>query len=85
MSSIHGDTLEMKKDVLKAALDKRTFSCNHSPTGQARVIWVKGNVAELEVVAHPESYMQKYNSQYHFRIGTKFNLPVQYAWNAIYY
>ena len=72
-------------DLLNAIKDGRTFSCNNSPTCQAKIIGLKGGVARLQVVASPESYMQDYNVKYADKIGTKFNLPAYIAWNAIYF
>ena len=72
-------------DLLNAIKDGRTFSCNNSPTCQAKIIGLRGGVAVLEVVASPESYMRDYNIKYADKIGNTFQLPAQYAWNAIYF
>ena len=77
--------MDIKIDLLKAWADKRTFSCNHSPTCRARLVNLMNNVAVLEVVDNPESYMQKYNVEHADKIGTTFRLPAQYAWDAIYF
>lgn len=72
-------------DLLNAIKDGRTFSCNNSPTCRAKIVGLNGGVARLEVVSHPESYMQDYNVKHADKIGTKFNLPAYIAWNAIYF
>ena len=72
-------------DLLNAIKDGRTFSCNGSPTCQAKIIGLQGGVARLQVVRHPESYMQEYNVKHADKIGNKFNLPAYIAWNAIYF
>ena len=72
-------------DLLNAIKDGRTFSCNTSPTCRAKIIGLSGGVAVLEVTEHPESYMRDYNIKYADKIGTTFQLPAQYAWNAIYF
>ena len=72
-------------DLLDAIKDGRTFSCNSSPTCQAKIIGLQGGIARLQVVEHPESYMAEYNIKHADKIGTKFNLPAYIAWNAIYF
>ena len=72
-------------DLLNAIKDGRTFSCNTSPTCQAKIIGLRGGVAVLEVVRHPESYMRDYNIKHADKIGNTFNLPAYIAWNAIYF
>ena len=72
-------------DLLNAIKDGRTFSCNSSPTCQAKIIGLQGGVARLQVVEHPESYMAEYNVKHADKIGTKFHLPAYIAWNAIYF
>ncbi len=74
-----------RHELIEAIMDGRTFSCNNSPTCQAKIIGLQGGVAALEVVASPESYMRDYNIKYADKIGTTFQLPAQYAWNAIYF
>ena len=74
-----------RHELIEAIMDGRTFSCNNSPTCQAKIIGLQGGVALLEVVASPESYMHEYNVKHADKIGNKFNLPAQYAWNAIYF
>ncbi len=77
--------MDIKIDLLKAWADKRTFSCNHSPTCQAKLIGLQNDIALLEVVASPESYMRDYNIKYADKIGNTFQLPAYIAWNAIYF
>jgi hypothetical protein len=77
--------MDIIKDLL-IALDKGVdFSCNNSPTCRAKVVNVMNGTTVLEVVEHPESYMQDYNVEHADKIGTTFTLPSQYAWNAIYF
>lgn len=81
--------MDIIKDLL-IALDKGIdFSCNGSPTCRAKVVNVMNGLDQkytvLEVVEHPESYMQAYNVEHADKIGTRFTLPLQYAWNAIYF
>ena len=76
---------DTKKDLLRAIKSGRTFSCNHSPTCQAKLIGLQNDIAVLEVTKHPESYMQKYNVKHVKEIGKTFQLPAYIAWNAIYF
>jgi hypothetical protein len=72
-------------DLLNAIKDGRTFSCNNSPTCRAKIVKLKGGIAVLEVVEHPESYMQEYNIKAKGEIGKQFTIPAYIAWNAIYF
>ena len=72
-------------DLLDAIKDGRTFSCNSSPTFQAKIIGLQGGIARLQVVEHPASYMAEYNIKHADKIGNTFNLPSYIAWNAIYF
>ena len=74
-----------RHELIEAIMDGRTFSCNSSPTCQAKIIGLQGGIARLQVVTHPASYMAEYNVRHETKIGTKFNLPAQYAHNAIYF
>ena len=74
-----------RHELIEAIMDGRTFSCNSSPTCQAKIIGLQGGVARLQVVRHPESYMAEYNVKHADKIGTKFHLPAYIAWNAIYF
>ena len=77
--------MDIIKDLL-VAMDKGIdFNCNHSPTLRAKVVNVFGNgTTVLEVVKHPESYMEQYNVKHADTIGKTYTLPSQWAWNAIY-
>ena len=74
-----------RHELIEAIMDGRTFSCNGSPTCQAKIIGLQGGVALLEVVSSPESYLQDYNVKHADKIGNTFNLPSYIAWNAIYF
>jgi|3_EtaG_2_1085321.scaffolds.fasta_scaffold39762_3 hypothetical protein len=76
---------DTKKDLQRALKSGRTFSCNNSPTCQARIKEIVGGYCVLEVVASPESYMKSYNKKYADKIGTTFKVPGYITWNAIYY
>ena len=77
--------MDMIKDLLRAMDKGVDFSCNHSPTCRAKVVNVMNAITVLEVVRHPESYMQEYNVKHADTIGKTFKLPSLYAWNAIYF
>ena len=77
--------MDIIKDLL-VALDKGIdFSCNGSPTCRAKVVNVMNGTTVLEVVEHPESYMQEYNVNHADKIGTTFKVPGYITWNAIYF
>ena len=74
-----------RKELIEAIMDGRTFSCNHSPTSRAKIVALQGGVAHLEVVTHPASYMAESNVEHADKIGSRFELPAQFAHNAIYF
>ena len=76
---------DTEKDLQRALESGKTFSCNNSPTCQARIKEIVGGYCVLEVVASPESYMESYNKKYADKIGTTFKLPGYITWNAIYF
>jgi hypothetical protein len=81
--TILGDSTE--SDLRTAMNDGRDFSCNNSPTCRAKIVDIVGRVCTLEVVPHPESYMQEYNVKAKGEIGKQFTIPAYIAWNAIYF
>ena len=74
-----------RKELIEAIMDGRTFSCNHSPTLRAKIVALQDGVAHLKVVANEASYMQEYNVEHADKIGSRFELPAQFAHNAIYF
>lgn len=74
-----------EKDLRRAMRHGKEFSCNNSPTCRAKIVDIVGGVCILEVLPHPESYMQKYNEKHADKIGTTFKMPGYITWNAIYF
>ena len=72
-------------ELIEAIMDGRTLSGNHSTSSRAKIDALQGAVAHLEVVTHPASYMAESHVEKADKIGSRFELPAQFAHNAIYF